>query len=59
MRTEALLKLLRLGQMQAWEVFDAMGGTWESVTEALNEAIAKDLVTWTNGAGGRFYRVKE
>jgi hypothetical protein len=58
MRTETLLKLLAIGQMQAWEIFDVMGGTWESVNEALQDAIERDLVTWRNACGGRFFMVK-
>jgi len=58
-RTETLLKLLRLGQLQAWEIFEAMGGSIESVKDAINDAVTRELVTYKHCYGGRFYCLKQ
>lgn len=59
MRTETLIKLLRLSPMPICDIYAAMGGTWESVTEAINDAVSRKLVTWQSIGLVRYYMEKK
>jgi hypothetical protein len=59
MRTESLLKLLRLGPLQLFEIFDIMGGIHDEVQDSINDAIRKNLITWKHCWGGRYYFLKQ
>lgn len=45
--------------MPICDIYEAMGGTWESVTEAINDAVARNLVTWQTIGLVRHYKVSK
>jgi hypothetical protein len=58
MRTDALVKLLRIEPLRVHEIYEVMGGALDAVETAMRDAKERGLIAYRNFGGGRFYYAK-